>query len=33
MSENKTEGRGVANPEERPNLEDYKSKNKASGSA
>jgi hypothetical protein len=36
MSEDKTEGREVAssvNPEERPNLEDYKSKDKASGSA
>jgi hypothetical protein len=36
MSEDKTEEREVApsvNPEERPNLEDYKSKNKASGSA
>ena len=36
MSEDKTEGGEVApsaNPEERPNLEDYKSKGKASGSA
>jgi hypothetical protein len=36
MSEDKTEGREVApsvNPEERSNLEDYKSKDKASGSA
>jgi hypothetical protein len=36
MSEDKTEGREVApsvNPEKRPNLEDYKSKDKASGSA
>jgi hypothetical protein len=36
MSEDKTEGREVApsvNPEEGPNLEDYKSKDKASGSA
>ncbi|HJY10416.1 MAG TPA: hypothetical protein VJ250_05655, partial [Nitrososphaeraceae archaeon] len=36
MSEDKTEGREVAssvNLEERPNLEDYKSKDKASGSA
>jgi hypothetical protein len=35
MSKNKTEGREVAasvSPEERPNLEDYKSKDKASGS-
>jgi hypothetical protein len=36
MSEDKTGGREVApsvNPEERSNLEDYKSKDKASGSA